>query len=183
MSSRPSYALDHDMVLARLSIQRASSLLRVEIERIERVAGQADHDYHVGELAPWQAHRVCDYIDAHLEERIYVEDLSRVVQRSTAHFCRAFKRTLGETPHHYIARRRLFHAGRMMLTSDTSLSQIAARCGFSDQAHFSNRFRLATGQSPAAWRRARREAADRAMGDENLQTEIGSLSSVAIPEI
>jgi AraC family transcriptional regulator len=41
-----------------------------------------------------------------------------------------------------------------MLTTDASLSDIALRCGFSDQAHLCKHFRQAAGQPPAAWRRA-----------------------------
>jgi len=43
-----------------------------------------------------------------------------------------------------------------MLTTDAPLSDIALRCGFSDQAHLCKHFRQAAGQTPAAWRRARR---------------------------
>jgi AraC-like DNA-binding protein len=45
-------------------------------------------------------------------------------------------------------------AAQYMLMTDASLSDIALRCGFSDQPHLSKHFRQATGQTPAAWRRA-----------------------------
>jgi transcriptional regulator GlxA family with amidase domain len=44
-----------------------------------------------------------------------------------------------------------------MLTSDDSLSEIALSCGFADQAHLSKVFRSRHGQSPAVWRRERRD--------------------------
>lgn len=136
------------------AIRRAASILRLEIER----RSLADHtEAALGKLAGWQINRVTAHIDNHLAERIQVEDLSAIARRSTAHFCRAFKQTLGETPHSFITKRRLDRAQRLMLTSDDSLGQIAVLCGFSDQAHFSNRFRQATGLTPAAWRRERRE--------------------------
>ena len=146
--------IESDIETAKLSIRRASSILRIEMER--RIQ-DATRDTCLGELAAWQVSRVRAYIDEHLTERIHVKDLSAVARRSTAHFCRAFKKTLGETPHSYITRRRLHQAQHLMLTSDAALSEIAVHCGFSDQAHFCNRFREATGQSPAAWRRERRE--------------------------
>jgi AraC-like DNA-binding protein len=43
-----------------------------------------------------------------------------------------------------------------MLQTEAPLSDIALRCGFTDQAHLCKHFRLATGETPAAWRRARR---------------------------
>jgi AraC-like DNA-binding protein len=46
-----------------------------------------------------------------------------------------------------------------MLTTAESLSQIAAQCGMADQAHFCKLFRRLVGESPNAWRRARRQVA------------------------
>jgi AraC family transcriptional regulator len=157
--------IEGDAEMAKLTIRRASSILRIEMERRTM---PAEKDSSFGELAPWQVSRVRTYIDAHLADRIHVKDLSHVARRSTAHFCRAFKRTMGETPHSYVTRRRVDEAGRLMLTGDAPLSEIALLCGFSDQAHFCNRFRLATGQSPAAWRRERIDGAGRSF-IKNLQ--------------
>jgi AraC-like DNA-binding protein len=46
-----------------------------------------------------------------------------------------------------------------MLSTAESLSQIAAQCGMADQAHFCKLFRRLVGESPNAWRRARRQGA------------------------
>jgi len=149
--------IDRDTESAKTALKRASSILRIELERrsqdIETAAS-------LGGLAPWQVRRVTDYIDEHLSDYISVKDLGMVARRSTSHFCRAFKRTMGETPYSFIARRRLTEAERMMLTGDASLSEIAISCGFSDQSHFCNKFREARGKSPAVWRRERREMAE-----------------------
>jgi AraC family transcriptional regulator len=140
----------------RGTIRHAASILRIALE--QQTSGPAASS-SPGTLAAWQINRVRRYIDENLSERINVEDLSQVARRSTAHFCRAFKRSLGETPHSFVTRRRLHRAQKLMLTSQDSLSTIAIACGFSDQAHFCNRFREATGVSPAAWRRERCEEA------------------------
>jgi hypothetical protein len=42
-----------------------------------------------------------------------------------------------------------------MLQTGESLSDISFRCGFVDQAHLCKHFRRVTGETPAAWRRAR----------------------------
>ena len=94
----------------------------------------------------------------YLDEAIRVEDLSELVRLSAYNFSRAFKLSIGEAPHTYLVRRRLDRARHLMLTSDTALSEVALACGFYDQAHLSKLFRRCTGQSPAAWRRERREA-------------------------
>ena len=109
-----------------------------------------------GRMLAWQVRMVRDYIDSHIARRVLVADLCALVQRSDAHFSRSFKRTFGESPHAFLVRRRLELATQCMLTSDASLSDIALRCGFSDQAHLSKHFRQYAGQTPSVWRRTHR---------------------------
>ena len=145
--------LDVNREAARASISRASSLLWVEANKdFERNPSARGHCSLLG----WQSRRVSDYIDAHLGGRIFVSDLSAIVQRSEAHFSRAFKRTFGVSPHLYILRRRIEKASHLMLVSDDSLSDIALACGMADQSHLCKIFRQMTGRTPAAWRRERR---------------------------
>jgi AraC-like DNA-binding protein len=44
----------------------------------------------------------------------------------------------------------------LMLTTGETLCAIALRCGLSDQSHFTRLFRRIVGETPYAWRRARR---------------------------
>jgi AraC-like DNA-binding protein len=153
--------IDDDHEAAKATIARASSLLRVELDRM---AAPASERAVAGQLAGWQARRVRRFVDERLDQVIHIEDLAKVAQRSAAYFCRAFKRTFGETPHSYIVRRRLDKAETLMLTSDLPLSHIAVRCGFTDQAHLCKLFRQQYAQSPAAWRRQRTEIGARKTG-------------------
>jgi AraC family transcriptional regulator len=139
-------------------LTRATSLVRVEIDR------QAATDEPArtgGGLTSWQARRLTVFIDARLDRPIKLKELAEVSKLSTAYFCRAFKRTFNETPHSYIVSRRLSKAETLMLTSDFSLSNIAASCGFADQAHLCKLFRQQYARSPAAWRRERTEVCSR----------------------
>jgi AraC family transcriptional regulator len=146
--ARREWDANQDAALA--SIAKASCLLRGEIDR---PAASACQNAMGSGLLGWQARRVRDYIEAHIGVQIRVSDLSAIVQRSEAHFARAFKRSFGQTPHSYIVGRRLEQASHLMLTSDTPISDIAAACGFGDQAHLCNQFRRRYGRSPAVWRR------------------------------
>jgi AraC family transcriptional regulator len=143
--------------LARGAIGRASSLLRKQIGSDTA----EDPPNEGGRLLAWQARRVREYVDRHIAGAVLVADLSALVARSEAHFSRCFRHTFGEAPHAFVVRRRLELATQYMLETDTSLSEIALRCGFADQAHLSKRFREATGQTPAAWRRARQTLSGR----------------------
>jgi AraC family transcriptional regulator len=140
--------LERDPEGAKASLDTASTLLQAEVERYSSAGGTAR-----GGLAPWQMLRVRAFIDSNLHRSIHIRDLSAVAQRSPAHFCRRFKLAVGEPPHAYVMRRRLERACHLMVTSASSLSQIASCVGFSDQAHLCRLFRAAFGQSPASWRR------------------------------
>jgi DNA-binding NarL/FixJ family response regulator/AraC-like DNA-binding protein len=106
-------------------------------------------------LAPWQIRAVTAYIEENLHATLQNTDLASVVRLSPFHFGRAFRCSLGRTPHAFVVGRRLHQAEVLMLTSDATLSEIAATCGFADQAHFSRLFRQFAGDSPGAWRKAR----------------------------
>ena len=150
--------LDQDREKAKASIARAASLLQVEFDRRN---ADSDGEPSQGALVAWQVNRVRAYVDDRLETSIRIRDLAAVARRSTAYFSRAFKATFGETPHAFIVGRRLNRAAELMLTSDDSLSQVALACGFADQAHLCKMFRQRHGQSPAAWRRQRRDISSR----------------------
>ena len=143
----------HDQVHpAQGKLLEAALLLR---QQIDPPAAREVPDGR-GRLLAWQARKVRDYIDSHITGPVLVADLCALVQRSEAHFSRSFKCTFGESPHVFLVRRRVELAAQYMLTTDAFLSDIALRCGFTDQAHLCKQFRQAAGQTPAAWRRAHR---------------------------
>jgi AraC family transcriptional regulator len=137
---------------AQGTLLEAATLLRQQIDP----AGAGGVPDERGCMLAWQVRKVRDYIDSHIAEPVFVADLCALFERSEAHFSRSFKRTFGESPHSFVVRRRVEFAAQYMLTTDASLSDIALRCGFSDQAHLCKHFRQAAGQTPAAWRRAHR---------------------------
>jgi AraC family transcriptional regulator len=140
----------HHQQEAHTTILMATSLLRQETDPDSARHGPGGK----GRLLAWQVRKVREYVNAHLATRILLADLCALVRLGEAHFSRAFKRTLGESPHAFVIRRRLEVATDHMLHTDASLRDIALECGFTDQAHFTKSFRQAMGQTPAAWRRA-----------------------------
>jgi len=135
---------------AKCTLIQAASLLRKQIG--PHAAGAASDKR--GHLLAWQARKVREYVDGHIAGPMPVTELCALIQRSEAHFSRSFKRTFGESPHAFVIQRRLELAAQYMLETDRCLSDIAVRCGFTDLAHLCKQFRQATGQTPAAWRRA-----------------------------
>ena len=85
-----------------------------------------------------------------MDARLTIEMLAREVELSPAHLARAFKETLGRAPHQYLLARRLERARRLLETTGATLSDIAQRTGFADQAHFTRLFKRAFGTTPGA---------------------------------
>lgn len=109
-----------------------------------------------GGLAVWQLDLLMGYIDANLSGSLNGNDLARLVNVSTGHFFRAFKASVGVTPFHYILRRRLDLACKLMVSTDQPVSEIAIACGLYDQSHLCKIFQQMVGESPGAWRRKKR---------------------------
>lgn len=107
-----------------------------------------------GGLSAVAKRRVLELIDAHLGTRLTIDTLAREVGLSPAHFARAFKETMGRAPHQYMLALRLACARRLLEARAASLSDIAQRAGFADQAHFTRLFKRAFGITPGALVRA-----------------------------
>lgn len=107
----------------------------------------------LGHLSNGQIRRLQAHIGANLDARIHSCELAAVLDLSVGHFTRLFKNTFGVTPLIYLANYRIESACRIMLTTNSSLTDIALSHGFCDQSHFIRVFRRQTGLTPHTWRR------------------------------
>src|SRR5215469_3854322 len=95
--------------------------------------------------------RAREYLNEHYAEDISLAQLAAITSRSPFHFARAFSRALGLPPHAYLESIRVQHA-REMLRSGMSVVDTALSLGYSDQSHFTHRFRSHTGITPGQYR-------------------------------
>jgi transcriptional regulator GlxA family with amidase domain len=105
------------------------------------------------DLAHEAFRRVREYVDAHLNSRLDVRALARIVGLSASHFSRAFQRAVGVSPHRYVVQCRVIRAKELLSTTRLSLTEIALTSGFADHSHFSRRFHEFTGVAPRDFRR------------------------------
>jgi AraC-like DNA-binding protein len=108
-----------------------------------------------GTLTPWQERRARDMIAANLTKELSLAEIAAECRLSLAHFSRAFKASLGITPHAWLQASRISTAKHLLQHPALSYAEIAVRCGFADQSHFTRTFKRATGLTPGAWRRSR----------------------------
>jgi AraC family transcriptional regulator len=106
-----------------------------------------------GGLAPRQQRRALEMLHSNLHGAASLSDLATECGLSVRHFARAFKETMGTSPHRYLLKRRVETARRLLLDPKRSLLDIALACGFADQSHFTRVFTAAMDISPGALRR------------------------------
>lgn len=138
-------AMDEDPAVARAAALRLVAVLTPPDPPESSIAR--------GGLASWQKSKIERYLRDHLADTIRLSELANEVSLSVSHFCRAFKRSFGETPHIHIIRLRLELAQKLMLTTDLPLSHVALSCGLADQAHLTKLFRRWLAETPHVWRR------------------------------
>jgi len=76
------------------------------------------------------------------------------VSRSTLH--ERFVHFLGQPPMQYLAQWRMQLAACWLRDTDAKVLEVALEVGYENETAFARAFRRATGESPGAWRRARR---------------------------
>jgi AraC family transcriptional regulator len=106
-----------------------------------------------GGLAPWQLRRAKQMLTSRLDEPMSLAELARACKLSPSHFARAFRQTTGQPPHRWLMEQRIEKAKQLLVEPTLSLAQIAQKCGFADQSHFTRMFAQRVQSSPGQWRR------------------------------
>lgn len=107
----------------------------------------------IGSLHAPAVRRVIDYLHSATDLRPSLDELAAVAGVSRFHFSRLFTKATGLSPSRYLERARIEQAKTLIRSGDIPLAQIALEAGFSDQSHFTRRFRRWVGCTPAAYAR------------------------------
>jgi AraC family transcriptional regulator len=105
-----------------------------------------------GGLSTHNIRRVLDYMRSNLANDIGIEQLAEVANVSAFHFCRAFKHSIGVSPHQYILRLRIEKAQTLLRNTDVAIVEIGKQVGFTNPSHFIRVFRRMVGPTPRCWR-------------------------------
>jgi AraC family transcriptional regulator len=106
-------------------------------------------------LPPDRLRRIFAFIEANIERDITLEELAEADGTSVFHFARLFKRRTGVAPHQYVLQRRIDRARSLLTDPRLSIGEVASRCGFAHQSHFSDAFRRAMGMTATVYRTLR----------------------------
>ena len=97
--------------------------------------------------------RAIEYIELHLDEELYSEDIAREAGYSLWYLTRIFAAVIGEPMGSYIQKRRLSNACKKLLYSDKRIIDIAVDSGFGSSEAFSRAFKNSYGVSPSVYRK------------------------------
>ena len=96
--------------------------------------------------------RARDAMDRAYAEPLDVRTVAAVAHVSEAHFIRTFRAVFGETPHHYLQRRRVERSMFLLRDTERSVTDICMDVGFTSLGTFSRTFREIVGESPSSYR-------------------------------
>ncbi len=96
--------------------------------------------------------RARDAMDRAYAEPLDVPSVAAVAHVSEAHFIRCFRAVFGETPHHYLQRRRVERSMFLLRETDRSVTEICFDVGFGSLGTFSRTFREIVGETPSEYR-------------------------------
>ncbi|HKQ48026.1 MAG TPA: AraC family transcriptional regulator [Phycisphaerae bacterium] len=100
--------------------------------------------------------RVIDLLRARCCDALSVRELALEAGVHPGHLARAFRRARGCRIGEFLRGERIERAKSLLVRSDESIALIAARVGFSDQAHLTRAFKRETGTTPAVYRASAR---------------------------
>jgi AraC-like DNA-binding protein len=95
---------------------------------------------------------VLDYLHAHFDQRLTLDDLAQVAGLSPFHFLRQFQAQYHVTPQQMLMAVRLFEAKRLLAAGEAP-AMVAASTGLTDQAHLTRAFARRYGVTPARYQK------------------------------
>lgn len=140
---------------SRLFVEQAIDLLCIQLIRGHSSHGVLPEPPSRQGLAPWQVNRVTEYMLERVGEVITLQELASLVHLSRFHFCTAFRRATGNTPHGWLVLQRIARARKLLEDSDLSVTDVGLVVGYGTPSAFAAAFRKVVGTTPTEFRRRR----------------------------
>lgn len=107
----------------------------------------------VRDTAETVVQRAVEHLRANITTHTSVSALASTAGLSESHFAKLFRQRMGVPIHTYQTQLRMARARELLGTTDRSVAEISAACGFDDPWYFSRQFRKVHGLSPSSYRK------------------------------
>lgn len=104
-------------------------------------------------LSPAERRKVESFIEENLAEPFSLAQMAAVIGIGPDLFARRFRDAYGVPPYRFVTSRRVARANLLLRQGRLALKEVAALCGFADQAHMTRLFARETGKTPGALRK------------------------------
>ena len=161
------------VMLSRAAIQGGAEVGQV-LELNDRAFQQIDRMRSVDDLVYWLAdmtgqyaalvfdlvgikhkdtlYKAIEYMKRNYMRRLPLEETARHVGLTPSYFSKIFSEEIGAPYNHYLNKIRVEQSRSLLLSSDLSMVEISALCGFEDQSYFTKVFKRFTGITPSKCR-------------------------------
>lgn len=99
---------------------------------------------------------VLEYIEANLDAALERKHLAQLSYLSVSRFAVLFRTVLGVSPADYVREVKLQRGQSLLLSTTLTVVEIAKRCGYKSEFHFSRLFKTRFGSSPSFYRNQRK---------------------------
>ncbi len=99
--------------------------------------------------------RSIDYMGAHIQENITLDELAKSANMSRSEYCIRFKKLFNDTPMQYLINMRLNKAVKLLQDEKLQITDIASDCGFFDNSHMTRFFRKKYNMTPREYRKSK----------------------------
>ena len=136
--------LCRDIVLKLCAYQVILALLRsiLSDKKITEKSDSASAD------ATAQIYKVIRYIHKNYGENLDARKCCMYVNMSYSYFSRCFKKIIGKNFKEYLNEVRINHAQKLLMTTDLSVTEIAAECGYNNVSYFITMYKSMKGRTP-----------------------------------
>lgn len=100
-----------------------------------------------------QFKKVFDYIEDHYQGDITAREMAKYCNMSYSYFSRMFKKVMKKSFKEYLSYVRISKAEKLLISSDSNITEIAQECGFSTSSYFIAQFKEYKGISPKQYRK------------------------------
>lgn len=143
---------DHNAVGGMLYVEALSLQMVVHLLRkYSTCIFKSDSDFELA-LSGKSLALVKDFVDAHLHEPITIEEMSSLLGIGPWTLNRVLRRACGCSAYAFVVERRINRAKQLLRNEELALKEVAALCGFSDQAHMTRMFKSKLGVTPGQYR-------------------------------